>query len=160
MENSNAWNDLSKQQDTANFKASNGWIDRWKAQNNVKFKTLSGEGKSCIPEMTVLCKETHPSTIISRYKLEDIFNADEFSLFFQALPNKTLELKGKNAVVVNTAKSDSPGCAQRVLQVENYLYLPLERAKIRNGSRTSSPCYVSTKQNQKAGLTQRSSQIG
>ena len=92
---------MSKQQDIANFKASNGWIDRWKAQNNVKFKT-SGEEKSCIPEMTVLCKETHPSTIISRYKLEDIFNADEFSLFFQALPNKTLELKcsgGKHSKV-------------------------------------------------------------
>ena len=45
--------------------------------------------------MTAPWKETLLPVILSRYKLEDIFNADEFSVFFQALPNKTLELKGK-----------------------------------------------------------------
>ena len=42
--------------------------------------------------MTAHSKKTHLLTILSRYKLQDIFKADEFSLF-QALPNKTLELK-------------------------------------------------------------------
>ena len=37
--------------------------------------------------------ETTLPTILSNHKLEDIFNADEFGLFYQALPNKTLHLK-------------------------------------------------------------------
>ena len=45
--------------------------------------------------MTAHWKETHLPTILSRYKLKDIFNADEFGLFFQALPNNTLELKSE-----------------------------------------------------------------
>ena len=70
--------------DIADFKASNGWVDRWKARNNVTFKTVSGEAKSCTSEMTAHWKETHLPTILSRYKQKDIFNADEFGLFFQA----------------------------------------------------------------------------
>ena len=66
--------------------------------------------------MTVRWKEAHLPAILPNYKLEDIFNADEFGLFFQVLPNKNLKSKGENAMVVNTAKSDSPECAQRALQ--------------------------------------------
>ena len=49
-------------------------------------------------------KTTLP-TLLSNYKLEDIFNADEFGLFYQCLPNKTLHLKsekcsgGKNSKI-------------------------------------------------------------
>ena len=32
-------------------------------------------------------------TLLSQYKLEDIYNADEFDLFYQCLPNKTFHLK-------------------------------------------------------------------
>ena len=38
--------------------------------------------------------ETTLPTILSRYPLENILNADEFGLFYQCLPNKTLHLKG------------------------------------------------------------------
>ena len=58
-------------------------------------KIVSGEAKSCTQEMTALWKQTHLPAILSRYNLQDIFNADEFGLFFQALPNRTLELKGE-----------------------------------------------------------------
>ena len=37
--------------------------------------------------------ETTLPTLLSQYKLEDIYNADEFGLFYQCLPNKTLHLK-------------------------------------------------------------------
>ena len=49
--------------------------------------------------------ETTLPTLLSKYKLEDIFNADEFGLFYQCLPNKTLHLKsekcsgGKNSKI-------------------------------------------------------------
>ena len=44
--------------------------------------------------MTAPWKETVVPTILSNYEPRNIFNADEFCLFFQALPKKTLHLKG------------------------------------------------------------------
>ena len=45
--------------------------------------------------MTAAWKETSMPTILSRYKLKDIYNADDFGLFYQGLPKKTLHLKGE-----------------------------------------------------------------
>ena len=45
--------------------------------------------------MTAAWKETSLATILSRYELKDIHNADEFDLFYQGLPKKTLHLKGE-----------------------------------------------------------------
>ena len=66
------------------FKASNGRFEIWKTRFNVSFKAVAGEEKSVTPP-----------TILSRYDLKDIYNADEFGLFYQALPTKTMELKGE-----------------------------------------------------------------
>ena len=55
--------------------------------------------------MVASCFETTLPTLLSNNKLEDIFNADEFGLFYQCLPNKTLHLKsekcsgGKNSKI-------------------------------------------------------------
>ena len=59
----------------------------------VSFKNISGESKSVTEEMTALWTETTLPTILSLYSLENIFNADEFGLFYQCLPNQTLQLK-------------------------------------------------------------------
>ena len=77
------------------FNASNGWFERWKSRFNVSFKAISGEEKSVTPEMTSSWLETYLPTILSRYDLRDIYNADEFGLFYQTLPSKTMELKGE-----------------------------------------------------------------
>ena len=45
--------------------------------------------------MTAAWKETSLSTILLRYELKDIYIADEFGLFYQGLPKKTLHLKGE-----------------------------------------------------------------
>ena len=45
--------------------------------------------------MTAPWTETTLPIILSCYPLENIFNADEFGLFYQCLPNKTLHLKGE-----------------------------------------------------------------
>ena len=73
------------------FKASNGWVDRSKAQNNVTFKIVSGEAKSCTPEMTAHWKQTHFPTILSRYNLQDICNAERIWSF---LPSATEQNSG------------------------------------------------------------------
>ena len=39
--------------------------------------------------------ETMLPTLLSKYDLKDIFNADEFGLFYQCLPNKTYHFKGQ-----------------------------------------------------------------
>ena len=59
------------------FKASEGWLERWKKRNNMIFRVIAGQ-----------------ETILSRYELKEIYNADEFGLFYQQLPTKTLSLKG------------------------------------------------------------------
>ena len=45
--------------------------------------------------MIVPWNETTLQTLLSNYKLEDIFNADEFGLFYQCLPSKTYCLSGR-----------------------------------------------------------------
>ena len=77
------------------FRASDGWLDRWKSKHNVTFREVSGEEKSCTPEMIASWKETHLPTILSRYELKDIFNADEFGLFYQALPSKSMHFRNE-----------------------------------------------------------------
>ena len=77
------------------FRASDGWLDRWKSGHNATFREVSGEEKSCTPEMIASWKKTHLPTILSRYELKDIFNADEFGLFYQALPSKSMHFKNE-----------------------------------------------------------------
>ena len=43
--------------------------------------------------MTAPWLETTLPTILSRYPIENVFNADEFGLFYQCLPNKTFHFK-------------------------------------------------------------------
>ena len=75
-------------------------------RHNVTFKTVVGESNSVQPETVASWFEPTLPTLLSNYKLEDIFNADEFGLFYQCLPNKTLHLKsgkcskgGKNSKI-------------------------------------------------------------
>ena len=87
--------EFAKELNLEKFQASDGWLHSWKARYNISFKKVSGESKSVTPEMTVAWKETSLPTILSRYGLKDIYNADEFGLFYQGLPKKTLHLKGE-----------------------------------------------------------------
>ena len=45
--------------------------------------------------MTAPWNETALPTLLSNYKLEDTFNADEFGLLYQCLPSKTYHLSGE-----------------------------------------------------------------
>ncbi|XP_057299236.1 tigger transposable element-derived protein 4-like [Hydractinia symbiolongicarpus] len=87
--------DFAKQFNEPDFKASEGWLDRWKYRQNIIYRIISGEEKSCTPGMTASWEETHLPTILSRYDLQDIFNADEFGLFYRMLPTNTYHAKGE-----------------------------------------------------------------
>ena len=43
-------------------------------------------------------EQTTLPTILSKYDLNQIYNADEFGLFYRAQPNKSLHLKNENCV--------------------------------------------------------------
>ena len=64
-------------------------------RHDVSLKIVGGESKSVTKEMINSWSEITLPTILSNYKLEDIFNADEFGLFYQCLPDKTYHLKGE-----------------------------------------------------------------
>ena len=70
-----------------------GWLRRWEVRNNVK--TISGESNSVTPEMVNMWSETSLPTLLYSYDLKDIYNADEFGLFYQCVPNKTYQLKSE-----------------------------------------------------------------
>ena len=86
---------FAKELNTENFQASDGWLLCWKERNNISFKTVSGDSKSVTPEMVNAWSETFLPTLLSNYDLKDIYNVDEFGLFYQCLPNKTYQLKSE-----------------------------------------------------------------
>ena len=45
--------------------------------------------------MTAQWNEANLPTLLSNYKLENIFNADKFGMFYQCLPSKTYYLSGE-----------------------------------------------------------------
>ena len=78
---------------TENFQVSDGLLRRWKERNNISFKTVSRESKSVLPDMVNAWSETSLPTLLSNHDLKDIYNADEFELFYECLPNKTYQVK-------------------------------------------------------------------
>ena len=65
---------------------------------NVCFKKISGEGNACTDEMTALWADTTLPTMLSKYELKQTYNADEFSLFYRAQPEKSLHLQDERCV--------------------------------------------------------------
>ena len=72
---------------------------------------FKGEGNDVTESMTAPWKETVLPTIISNYEPRNIFNADEFGLFYQALPKKTLNLKGQKCSGGKNSKIRMTGLA-------------------------------------------------
>ncbi len=71
------------------FAASNGWLHSFKKRHDISWRKLSGEAASTDLDAVNNWLSTVPF-ICSGYKKEDIFNADETGVFFQALPNRSL----------------------------------------------------------------------
>ena len=54
--------------------------------------------------MTASGRETYLPTILSKYELKDFYNSDEFGLFYQVLPDKSLHYKGEHCSVGKHSK--------------------------------------------------------
>ncbi|XP_050298576.1 tigger transposable element-derived protein 6-like [Anthonomus grandis grandis] len=82
-----------------NFSASDadGWLQKWRKRHSVSFKCISGKAAAVNQVDVSQYLEKLPSMLLG-YKPEDVYNADESGLFFRALPDKTLCLKGETCV--------------------------------------------------------------
>ena len=61
--------------------------------------------------MTSAWDETTLPTILSQYELGDIYNADEFGLFYKALPSQSLQLKSEKCTGGKLSKVRVTGLA-------------------------------------------------
>ena len=62
-------------------------------RHNISLKVIGDECKFVTAEMTSSWNEATLPTIPLNYKLEDIFNANEFGLLYYCLPDKTSKVK-------------------------------------------------------------------
>ena len=65
---------------------------------------IGGECKSVTEDMTSSWNEITLPTILSNYKMEDIFNADKFGLFCNVTRIKPTKLKVESAQEEKTVK--------------------------------------------------------
>ena len=76
-------------------KISASWLNRWKSRHGIVCKIISGEDKSVHMDVVSSWTETTLPTLLSKYALKDVFNGDEFGLFYAAVPKTSLQLKGE-----------------------------------------------------------------
>ena len=84
------------------FKCTTGWLKGFKERHNITFKRVHVESNS-VNETSTLMQDWSSTlqTLLAEYSPQDIFNADETSLFFRLLPDKTLEI----VMVARTARN-------------------------------------------------------
>ena len=98
-------------------------------RHSISLKVIGGESKSVTEDMTSSWNETTLPTILSNYKLEDIYNADEFGLFYQCIPNKTYELKGEKCSGGKNSKVRLTGMAAASASGEKLPMLVIGKSK-------------------------------
>lgn len=136
------------------FKASNGWLDRFKRRHNITFQAACGESKSVSDETVEEWKSRLPS-LCEGYSAEDIFNMDETGVFFRALPDKTLAIKGADCHGGKRSKERLTLALCFSMVGELYKPLVIGKSKkprcFRNLTQTSLP--VCWRSNKKAWMT-------
>ncbi|KAH7948639.1 hypothetical protein HPB51_028432 [Rhipicephalus microplus] len=72
------------------FRGGSGCLPRFKERHDIVGKAVTGESKAADLDSVEKWLEENWRHIAARYRVEDIFNADETALFWQMLPNKTV----------------------------------------------------------------------
>ena len=78
------------------FNASNGWLEKFRLRHNIDFRVLRGESADLDESAASTFKCRIPS-IIDKYDVKDVFNADETGLFYRALPTRSLIQRGESS---------------------------------------------------------------
>ena len=66
---------------------------RFRTRHGITFKNINGEAGPVTGHMTSHWMSSTLPAILKDYATKDIFNADEFCLFYRCLPEKTLAFK-------------------------------------------------------------------
>ena len=111
-----------------------------------------GEAKAVTEQMIAPLSETTLPKILSRYSLKDIF--DEFGLFFQGLPNKSLHLKGEKCVAGKHSKVCLTGLAAGNAFGERLPMFVIGKSKSPRCFKGVKTSLVVTDRNQKVGCLQ------
>ena len=77
------------------FQGSNGWLEKFKRRHNVVQFTVVGE-KTTVNETTVIDWKEKLHSITDGYAQIYIYNMDETGVFFRAILNKALAVKGSS----------------------------------------------------------------
>jgi hypothetical protein len=88
-------NQIAKNLKIVDFNCSNGFIDRFKKRNAVEFQIIHGVSDGVPEDISNDWINKKLPELIKDYEPNDIFNGDEFGLFWRILPNKTYKMKGK-----------------------------------------------------------------
>ena len=85
------------------FHSINGWLKSFCACHQIKFSRLHGESAQVSQDATQQWMQDLPK-VTKGYELHDIYNCDEMSMFFKALPKKTLFGPGEKSEEIKTSK--------------------------------------------------------
>ena len=77
------------------FQASSGWLARFKARHLITGCKLSGESGS-VPQGAVDEWRERLPTLLQGYSPNNIYNMDETGVFYRALPERSLAVKGSS----------------------------------------------------------------
>nr|XP_037270481.1 tigger transposable element-derived protein 4-like [Rhipicephalus microplus] len=85
------------------FNASEGWFDRFKKRHVMVFRNVCGE-RGAVDKSVVQDWRSRLAARFCTYELCNIFNADETTLFYKALPDKTIAFKGDPCIGAKRSK--------------------------------------------------------
>jgi hypothetical protein len=77
----------------ADFKASKGWLDKFKKRHNIGSVKICGE-ENAVDTSVVNDWHVNYKDILSKYEPDNTYNLDELGLFYNALPESTLDYMG------------------------------------------------------------------
>ncbi len=109
--------------------------------------------------MTASWEESTPSTILLliidsfNYELADIYNADEFGLFYKALPGKSLQLKSEKCVGGKHGKVRLEGLAAGNAVGDTLPMFVIGKSKNPGASKELEICHVDIGLKRKVGWT-------
>lgn len=86
-------NEIAKGLGINDFSGSAGWLDRFRKRYGIKYRQISGEAEAVDDDSIAPWIENLLPNLLKDYAPEDVYNADEFGLFFKLMPDKSLVLK-------------------------------------------------------------------
>ncbi|GFS66326.1 tigger transposable element-derived protein 4 [Trichonephila clavipes] len=77
------------------FCGSTGWLDRFRNRHGIVYRQISGEAEAVNEDDISSWKSNVLPSLLQDYAPEDVYNADEFGLFFKLMPDKSFVFKNE-----------------------------------------------------------------